>query len=63
MYVPYSNIPKLSDFVLEKETLASYVVVNEVDTVVDIDNNTNPEGTKKDEEENGTKQEKNERDN
>jgi hypothetical protein len=50
----------LSDFVLEKEALASYVVVNEVDIVVDIDNNTNPEGTRKDEAKRWTKQGENE---
>jgi hypothetical protein len=42
-------IPKLSDIVLEKNTLASYVVVSKRDIVSDIDNTINPEGIKKDE--------------
>ena len=42
-------VPNLSDIVLEKSTLASYVVVSERDIVEDIDNTINPEGIKKDE--------------
>ena len=31
-------LPKLSDFVLEKSTLKSYVIVNERDITADINN-------------------------